>query len=107
MAQPEELVHGYFPLGKVYFSREVADKVDHFVLMNALRYHANCNWDNLSEQDQKDNLAAAKEQRGFVFSKFQHQNISLWIVTDFTTNITTVMFEGEAKDYIKGRKNNK
>lgn len=98
---------GVFPLGDVRSTRRLVEKVPYLEILNALRYHVNCNWDNLSEIDQQENLKAVKETRGFVFSKFPFEGEYLWIVTDFTTNITTIMLESEAKEYLKQRKNNK
>ncbi|WP_322507777.1 hypothetical protein [Anaerolinea sp.] len=100
----ENLISGYFSVGTVIISKEVGEKVNFHELLRILRSHANCNWDNLAEEDQRLNLEAAKSHTGFVFSKYELNGVWYWIVTDFTSNITTVMTEEEGERLYKEKR---
>jgi hypothetical protein len=56
--------------------------------------HGNCDWGELSEQDQNQNRKAIKEGNR-VMSSYTVNEVKLWVITEDNGGITTVLLPEE------------
>ena len=89
-----------FGLGDIMFTCEINARVSEdenfakFVL-DSLRRHTTGDWDDMSEQDKRENeYSLGKYLR--VFSSYNYQNHEkVWIITEADRQSTTVLFPNE------------
>ena len=88
-----------FPLGQIYMTRGVNDKVADdgtfakFV-WHSLKRHANGDWGDLCEEDRRENeLSLTKGFR--LLSAYQNEGQKIWIITEADRSATTILFPEE------------
>ena len=80
-----------FPLGKVVATPNALQQVPETEILTALNRHAQGDWGDMPEEDQKTNDRALKDG-GRLFSAYTSSTkVKFWIITEWDRSATTIL----------------
>ena len=65
------------------------------IVLNCLERHCSGDWGDLSKDDKKLNKAALKEGEGRIFSAYETDVGSIYIITESDRSVTTILLPEE------------
>ena len=84
-----------FPMGRLYCTPGVLQRVSHIELDSKLSQHRRCDWGDLSEEDKKQKDLALKHG-GRLFSAYScTSDVRIWIITEADRSATTILLPEE------------
>ena len=83
-----------FPLGQVFATRGVFEKLSNVDIGNAIRRHIAGDWGDVCDGDRQANDDALANG-GRLFSVYHAQGVKFWIITEHDSSSTTVLLPDE------------